>query len=105
MACVSFVGLSPIASTKPRTLNTLFCDHESVANKPDLLRSVTPPPSLSPTKGQIKRFEFNELFAYKSAKKSVDDSAVPFIKEYKKTLKQQKLDYEARIQANEQNIK
>eukprot|EP01084_Bolivina_argentea_P091550 164792_1 len=100
MACVSFIGLSPIAK-KPQSLNIAFCDHEGIFEKPDLLRSVTPPPSLSPTRGQIKRFQYTEHFA----NVSVDDTAISFIKEYKKSVKKQKTNYEAKLKETISNTK
>ena len=92
---------------RPGKLNTTFCDHEGVFARPDLLRSVTPPPSLSPTKGQMKRFEFNNEYR---CNQSIDDSAVPFlrrIKEHKAMLKQQRAAYESKLsryQLNNSNV-
>lgn len=117
MAHVSFIETSPSpikrqsiiksqpatmksASIKPEPLNVTFCDHEAVFDRPDLIRSVTPPPSLSPTKGQLKRFEFTENFA----NKSVDDTAVSFIKAYKKQLKLEKQQREQQV-SYEQKLK
>ena len=91
---------------KPTPLNVTFCDHEGVFAKPDLLRSATPPPSLSPTKGQIRRFEFNNEHP---CNQSIDDSAVPFlikVQEHKsklKKLKQQKAAYTEKLKQYELN--
>jgi len=92
---------TPSTPKRPLQLNTTFCDHEGIFEKPDLLRSATPPPSLSPTKGQIKRFHFNNEHP---CNQSIDDSAVPFLKqitEQKAKLKQQRLIYERKIKEYE----
>ena len=59
---------------------------------------MTPPPSLSPTKGQLKRFDF--IHNEQRLHQSIDDSAVPFIlemRDQKRKLKQQRLEYEQKL--------
>ena len=88
MSNISSMELSAIGvNNKPDALNVTFCDHSTIFVRPDLLRCSTPPPSLSPKNIKIKQFSYSPRFSNDT---SIDDTVLPFIKQYRKKKQEEK---------------